>query len=151
MTTPTWRTAKRWHYMYSWNPDVPRGQHERAARTCRVFIGRMNISTEYSEGSTLKRAALSAVRTNTSFGGGRVAAAWCCQHHWVLSAPARWRAFKSDDYTDITDSEKVTIRPYLTQSVYTVVLQESIPAQIRQLNLYVSDNEGYFFCAGIDL
>ena len=32
---------------------------------------------------------------------------------------------------------------YLTESVYLVVLQKSIPAQIPQLVLHVSDNKGY--------
>ena len=32
---------------------------------------------------------------------------------------------------------------YRTESVYKVVLQKSIPTQIRQLILYVSNNEGY--------
>ena len=32
--------------------------------------------------------------------------------------------------------------PYLTESVYTVVLQNSIPAQILQLILYMSNSEG---------
>ena len=33
-------------------------------------------------------------------------------------------------------------RSYLTQSVYKVVLQKSIPTEIRQLDLYISnDNE----------
>ena len=31
---------------------------------------------------------------------------------------------------------------YLTQSVFTVVLQKSIPTQIRQLVLYMSNSEG---------
>ena len=32
---------------------------------------------------------------------------------------------------------------HLTESVYKVVLQKSIPTQIRQLILYISDDEGY--------
>ena len=35
------------------------------------------------------------------------------------------------------------MRPYLTESVYQVVLQKSIPAQIRQLILYISNSKGY--------
>ena len=31
---------------------------------------------------------------------------------------------------------------YLTESIYKVVLQKSIPAQIRQLILYISNNQG---------
>jgi len=31
---------------------------------------------------------------------------------------------------------------YLSESVYKVVLQKSIPAQIRQLILYISNNKG---------
>ena len=31
---------------------------------------------------------------------------------------------------------------YLTENVYTVVLQKSIAAQIRQLIIYISDHEG---------
>ena len=31
---------------------------------------------------------------------------------------------------------------YLTESVYEVVLQKSVPAEIRPLILYVSNNEG---------
>ena len=34
-------------------------------------------------------------------------------------------------------------RSYLTESVYKVVLQKSIPAKIRQLMLYISDYKGY--------
>ena len=33
-------------------------------------------------------------------------------------------------------------RLYLTESVYKVVFQKSIPAQIRQLIVYVSNNKG---------
>ena len=32
--------------------------------------------------------------------------------------------------------------PYLTESVYKDVLQNSIPAQIRQLILYISNDKG---------
>ena len=31
---------------------------------------------------------------------------------------------------------------YLTESVYKIVVQKSIPAQIRQLTLYMSNNKG---------
>jgi len=34
------------------------------------------------------------------------------------------------------------VPPYLTGSVDTVVLQKSIPAQIRQLILHISNNKG---------
>ena len=34
------------------------------------------------------------------------------------------------------------LRTYLTESVYEVVLQTSIPAQIRQFILYISNNQG---------
>ena len=33
--------------------------------------------------------------------------------------------------------------PYLTESVYKVVFKKSIPAQIRELIIYVSNNKGY--------
>jgi len=36
-------------------------------------------------------------------------------------------------------------RSYLTESVYKVVLQKSIPEQIRQLILYISNNKGYVY------
>ena len=35
------------------------------------------------------------------------------------------------------------VRPDLTESVYKVVWQKSIPARIRQLILYISKNKGY--------
>ena len=35
------------------------------------------------------------------------------------------------------------VRTYLTHSVFNVVLQKSISAQIRQLILYISNIEGY--------
>ena len=35
-----------------------------------------------------------------------------------------------------------TGRSYLTQSVCQVVLQKSLPAQIRRLIVYVNDNKG---------
>jgi hypothetical protein len=35
------------------------------------------------------------------------------------------------------------IQVYLTQSVYSVVLQKSTPAQIRQLILYISKSKQY--------
>ena len=35
------------------------------------------------------------------------------------------------------------LRLYLIESLYNVVLHESIPAQIRQLILYISNNNGY--------
>ena len=35
------------------------------------------------------------------------------------------------------------VGPCLTEGLYKVVLHESIPAQIRQLNLYVSNDKGY--------
>ena len=34
-------------------------------------------------------------------------------------------------------------RVYRTQSVYEVVLQKSIPTQIRQLIFYIRNSEGY--------
>ena len=33
-------------------------------------------------------------------------------------------------------------QPYLTESVFKIVLQKSTPAQIRQLILYISNNNG---------
>ena len=35
-----------------------------------------------------------------------------------------------------------TLLAYLTASVYKVVLQKSIPTQVRQLILYISNNKG---------
>jgi hypothetical protein len=43
-------------------------------------------------------------------------------------------------------------RVYLTQSVFTVALQKSIPTQIRQLILRISNSNGQVddFCGGVD-
>ena len=35
-----------------------------------------------------------------------------------------------------------SVQPYLTQSVFKVVLEKSIPTQIRQLILNIGDNKG---------
>ena len=37
----------------------------------------------------------------------------------------------------------LAIRLYLTESVVQVVVQKSMPAQIRQLVLFISNNEGH--------
>ena len=36
----------------------------------------------------------------------------------------------------------MVLKYYLTESIYQVVLQKSIPLRIRQLVLYLSDNKG---------
>ena len=41
-------------------------------------------------------------------------------------------------------------RAYLTESVYKVVLQKSVPEQIRELIIYIGNNNRRI-CAGIDL
>ena len=38
--------------------------------------------------------------------------------------------------------DKVCLRFHRSESVYTVVLQKSTPAQLRQLILYISNNQG---------
>ena len=43
---------------------------------------------------------------------------------------------------DFADTLNQTGGSYLTESVYNVVLQKSIPAQIRQLFLYISNDRG---------
>ena len=37
---------------------------------------------------------------------------------------------------------KTSLQPYLTQSIFEVVLQKSIPTRTRQLILYISNSEG---------
>jgi len=41
-----------------------------------------------------------------------------------------------------TKTEEMQARPYLTQIGFKVVLQKSIPTQIRQLILYISNGKG---------
>ena len=55
---------------------------------------------------------------------------------------ARGRAVR--EVREVRDVERVPLneQPYLTESVHTVVLQKSFPAQIRQIVLYMSNNEG---------
>ena len=38
--------------------------------------------------------------------------------------------------------QSLIVHPHLTESAYKVVLQESIPAQIRQLILCISNDKG---------
>ena len=48
--------------------------------------------------------------------------------------------------------EKAEAQVYLSQNVFQVVLQKSIPTQIRLLILYISNSKGYVdgFMGGVD-
>ena len=48
----------------------------------------------------------------------------------------------------VTSGPRQVDHSYFTYSVYKIVLQESIPAQIRQLILYIINDER--ICTGID-
>ena len=59
------------------------------------------------------------------------------QHESLQNHLSRPQPARSGDF-----EEGNMFRTYLTQRAYKVVLQKSIPAQIRQLILHVSDDQG---------
>ena len=64
-----------------------------------------------------------------------------CKATWKRESKLPWREAgppnHHDDKVDVGDAREMpTQRSYLTQSVYKVVFQKSIPTQIRERNLY---------------
>ena len=58
--------------------------------------------------------------------------------------PLRWSPLVSPPTVGVPSRCRLARRshPYLTQSVFKVVLQKSIPTQIRQRILYISNSQG---------
>ena len=62
----------------------------------------------------------------------------------ALSGPLSQRRFRKLLPALATEAaHEATLNTYLTESVYKVVLQKSIPPQIRQLIPYISNDKGF--------